>query len=171
MKIFKGRNVVPGASTIERANQKLLHTLGGKVGATSGWTVGAAANLQVATLPASQTASTLVIPITGLKPGWIITGFHLVGGISSSGGAVTLDAALRKGTAAASSTLTDALIGAGMTQLAVTAATLVSKANARKTGLSEVVSDSCNYYLLITGTTAASTSVGLGTVAIEYVEK
>ena len=51
-----------------------------KVGGTAGFVVGAADNLPyVATLPASQSGSTLVIPIDGLNVGDVITGFRVVG--------------------------------------------------------------------------------------------
>ena len=50
------------------------------MGGTAGFVVGAADNLPyVATLPASQSGSTLVIPIDGLNVGDVITGFRVVG--------------------------------------------------------------------------------------------
>lgn len=126
-----------------------------KVGATSGWTVGAANDLPyVATMAASQAAGTLVIPIDGLRIGDTITGFKIIAQIESAGNAVTLDAALRAVTNVAAEP-TDALIGA-ITQVSVVADTAVAEA---KTGLSEVVTSGKTYYLLITGTTLGSTDV------------
>ena len=124
-----------------------------KVGTTAGWTVAAANDLPyVGTLAASQTASTLVLPIDGLHIGDTITGFKVISQIESAGGAVTLDADLRAVTNVAAEP-TDASIGA-ITQVSVTADTASA---ASKTGLTEVVTSGKSYYLLITGTTAAST--------------
>lgn len=126
-----------------------------KVGATAGWTVAAANDLPyVGTVAASQTASTLVIPIDGLHIGDTITAFKIIAQIESAGGAVTLDAALRAVTNVAAEP-TDASIGA-ITQVSVTADTAVA---ASKTGLTEVVTSGKSYYLLLTATTAASTDI------------
>ena len=50
---------------LARTGQQYVQAAAGscKVGATAGWTVAAAANTALVTLAASQTASTLVIPI------------------------------------------------------------------------------------------------------------
>lgn len=126
-----------------------------KVGAGAGWVVGAATDLPyAATMAASQTAGTLVIPIDGLRIGDTITGFKVNAQIESAGNAVTLDAALRAVTNVAAEP-TDALIGA-ITQVNVTADTAVA---AEKTGLTEVVTSGKSYYLLITGTTLGSTDI------------
>jgi hypothetical protein len=128
-----------------------------KVGTTAGWTVGAANNLgTIATMAASQTAGTLVIPIDGLKIGDIITGFKINAQIESGGNAVTLDADLRALTNVAADP-TDASIGA-ITQVSVTADAAVA---AEKTGLTEVVTSGKTYYLLLTGTTLGSTDIQL----------
>lgn len=130
--------------------------LGAKVGGTAGFAVAGANNLPyLATLPASQTGSKLVIPITGLEIGEIITGFKIVAQIESAGGAVTLDAELRATTNVAAEP-TDAIIGSAMTQVSVTADTAVAQ---EKTGLSETVTSGKSYYLLLTGTTAAATDI------------
>jgi hypothetical protein len=127
-----------------------------KVGSAAGWVVGAATNLPyVATMAASQTAGTLVIPLDGLKIGDTITGFRIVAQVESAGNAVTIDAALRAVTNVAAEP-TDALIGAGMTQVSVTADTAVS---ATKTGLAETVTSGKSYYLLITASTLGSTDI------------
>jgi len=131
-----------------------------KVGTTAGWVVAAADNIALVTLPASQTASTLVIPVTGLKVGWTITGFHLIGQIESAGGAVTLDADLRKMTAAAAD-VTDASIGA-ITQIAVAADTAITSTNSTKTLVTpEVIAATESFYCLLTGTTAGSTDIAI----------
>jgi hypothetical protein len=126
-----------------------------KVGATAGWVVGAADNLPyVATLPASQTGSTLVIPIDGLRIGDTITGFRVVAQIESAGNTVTIDGDLRATTNVAAEP-TDASIGT-MTQISVTADNAASQ---QKTGLTETVTSGKTYYLLLTATTGASTDV------------
>jgi hypothetical protein len=138
-----------------------------KVGATAGWVVGAADDIALVTLPASQTASTLVVPIHA-PIGATITGFHLIGQIESAGGAVTVDAALKKHTAAAADVAV-ASVGA-ITQLAVSADTIMSSANTAKTGLTEVIGEDETFFVLITATTAGSTDIALQGVSITYDE-
>jgi hypothetical protein len=130
-----------------------------KVGAGAGFVVGAASNIALATVPASQTASTLVTPVQGLNVGDTITAFHAIGQIESAGGAVTVDVELRKQTSAAAD-VTDASV-ASMTQISVVADTAVKKSAYEKVGLGEVVVAGDNYYFLTTVTTAASTDVGI----------
>ena len=134
-----------------------------KVGATAGWTLGGGAvnTGSMATLPASQTGSTLVVPIMGLKVGDTITAFKVVGQIESAGNTATLDADLRKLTAVAAAN-TDASVGA-ITQISVTADT---KVGTSKTGLSEVVAADESFYVLLTGTTAALTDIDLLSVTV-----
>jgi hypothetical protein len=127
----------------------------GKVGATSGWTVGAANNLPyIGTVAASQTAATLVLPVDGLQIGATITAFRVIAQIESAGGAVTLDADLRATTNVAAEP-TDASIGS-ITQISVSADTASS---VEKSGLTEVVASGKTYYILFTATTAASTDI------------
>lgn len=146
--------VALGTATVVRTGQE--YNLGGspKVGATAGWVVNAAADLFQATLPASQTGSTLVIPVFGLKVGWTITGFRCVMQIESAGNSVAVDCSLRAQTNVAADP-TDALIGAA-TQLSVTADTAAS---ITKTGLTETVVSTKSYYLLIAVTNGASTDI------------
>jgi hypothetical protein len=142
-------------TTTVRAGQEYQAGFGSyKAGTTAGWVVAAGANLYEATLPQSQTASTLVVPIVGLKVGWTITGFKSEAQIESAGGVVTLDADLRKLLNTAADPV-DSSIGA-ITQVSVTADTA---SEAAKTGLSEVVTAGSRYYVLVTGTTAATTDV------------
>jgi hypothetical protein len=155
---------------LARSSQK--RTVNGfcKVGGTSGWTVGGGAvnTGLMATMAASQTGGKLVIPLPWLKVGDIITGFHAVGQIESAGGTVTLDLDLRKMTAAAAD-VADASVGA-ITQLSVTADTIISADNSRKADLSETVGVDESFYILATGTTAASTDIALQGVCIEMTE-
>jgi hypothetical protein len=156
--------------SVIRASQKRIINTGAKIGATAGWTLGGGAvnTGLTATLPASQTASTLVVPIPGLKVGDTITAFHLIGQIESAGNAATLDADLRKMTAAAADP-SDASVGT-ITQISVTADTAITSANSEKSGLSEVVAADETFYVLLTGTTAASTDVALQGIAITVTE-
>lgn len=154
---------------LKRTSQKRLIQNGAKVGGTAEFLVNAADDKNsLARLPASKTAATLVVPISNLKVGDTITGFHLVGQIESGGQAVTVDAVLRKQTAAASD-LVDASVGA-ITQLSVTADTIMSASNTRKASLSDVVGADETFYVLITATTGSSTDIDLQAVAIEYTE-
>jgi hypothetical protein len=135
-----------------------------KVGATAGWVVAAADNkASMARLPASHSGATLVIPVSGLPMGATITAFGINGQIESAGGTATLDLELRKQTAAAAD-LSDATV-ASMTQISVTADAIV---NGSKTGLTAVTSADVGYYLLATGTTAASTDIDLIGVTVTY---
>lgn len=137
-----------------------------KVGTTAGWVVAAANNVgKMATIPASQTASTLVVPVSGLREGDVITGFALEGSIQSAGNTGTITADLRVLTAA-SAGATDASIGAMAAPLSVTANTAVSSANAAKTGLSHVVIEGESYYVLITSTTGAAVTEELQAVRL-----
>jgi len=146
-----------GTPTVIRAALARKVATGAKVGGTAGWVVGAANNLgTVATMAALQTGGTLVVPVD-VKVGDTITGFSVYASINSAGNTVTLDANLRKLVAAAGATGTDSSIGS-ITQVSVTAATASS---ATKSGLSQVVAAGEAYYLLITGTTAASTTIEL----------
>lgn len=155
-----------------RAGQRYFIAAPGlaKVGATAGWVVAAAANTNKVTLPAGQTASTLVIPIAAsLKVGWTITGFYLVGQIESAGNACTVDAVLTKSTAAAAD-VADAAIGA-ITQISVTADTEISAANSTKTlDTPEVIAANESFFCLITSTTAADTDVDLMGITIIVTE-
>lgn len=155
----EGAQTINGAKTfgsvpILTGQEYQLGVAGAKAGTTAGWVVKGGNNLYEATLPASQTGSTLVIPISGLKVGWTVTAFKVQAQIESAGNTVTLDADLRKQTNAAGDP-TDASVGA-ITQVSVTADTKVEDA---KTGLAEVIAADEWLYLLVTSTTAASTDV------------
>jgi hypothetical protein len=137
-----------------------------KVGTTAGWVVNAANDLgKLATIPAAQTNATLVVPITGLKVGDTITAFSLQGSIQSGGNTGTITADLRKLTAAAAGA-TDASVGSMAAPLSVTANTVLSSANAGKTGLAEVVAEGESFYVLITCTTGAVVTAELQSVNV-----
>jgi hypothetical protein len=152
---FSGANTVTG--TMVRASYTTQINNRAKVGTTAGWVVGAATNLPyVATMAASQTAGTLVIPVSGLHVGDTITGVRIVAQVESAGGAVTIDAALRAVTNVAAEPTDAAITNGGITQVAVSADTAVSAA---VTGIAEVVTSGKTYYILVTATTAASTDI------------
>jgi hypothetical protein len=156
--------------SVVRAAQKRIISGYSKVGATAGWVVGGGAvnTGLTATCPQSQTASTLVVPVRGLKVGDTITSFHLIGQIESAGGTVTVDADLRKLTAAAAD-VADASVGA-ITQLSVTADAIMSATNTNKASLTEVVAADETFYVLLTATTGASTDIALQGIAITVTE-
>lgn len=144
---------------------KRIFSEAAKVGTTSGWVVGAANNLGVlATCPASQSGSTLVVPISGLQVGSTITSFHLIGQIESGGNAVVVDADLRVLTAVAAD-ITDASVGA-MAQLSVIADSVMSVSNTNKASLTQAVTALQSYYVLITVTTLGATDIALQGVAV-----
>lgn len=151
-------------TSMVRTAQKRLITDGAKVGGTAGWVVRAADNKNsLARCPASQTASTLVVPISGLKVGDTITGVHLLGQIESAGNAVTVDMSFRKQSVAAAD-LADAEVVA-MTQISVIADTAISSTNSSVV-CSDVVGADESFYVLITATTLGSTDIDLAGVAV-----
>jgi hypothetical protein len=154
--------------TITRTGQVYFVPAAGRaiIGGTAGWNTAPAVNTAVVTVPASQTASTLVLPIDNLKVGWIVTGFTLDAQIESAGNTVTLDADLRKMTLAAGD-YTDASIGA-MTQVSVTADTAVTTGNAAVTA--DTVAATEHFYVLLTATTGAACDIALGGVHITVTE-
>lgn len=123
----------------------------------------------LATAPAAVTAGTLIVPVTGLKVGWTITGFYLVGQIESAGATATLDADMRLLTAVAAD-VTDASLGT-ITQISVTADTAIVAANSTKTLASpHVILATETVYILLTATTAALTDIALQGVAVIVTE-
>jgi len=136
-----------------------IHSAGAKAGATAGWVAGAAANLNQWTLPASQTASTLTVPIGALNVGDKIIGFGPIGQIESGGNAVTFDATLRS-LAVAAADPTDTSLAA-LTQISVTGDAAMSYAAHGKKNIDVTVERNKTYYVLITSTTGASTDVAL----------
>ena len=150
-----------------KTSVKRIHNGFCKVGATSGFVVGGGAvnTGLMATCPAGQTASTLVVPLTGvLNVGDTITAVQLVGQIESAGNAVTIDVDLRKMTAAAAD-VADASV-ATMTQISVTADTIISSSNGQIGSLTEVVAADETFYLKLTVTTGASTDIALQGVVL-----
>jgi len=144
-----------GKATFIRPAHTVQIATGARCGTTAGWTLGSGANLPyLGLLPASQTGSTLIVPINGLHIGDTITGFRIVAQIESAGNTATLDGNLRATTNVAAEP-TDASIGS-ITQISVTADTASSQA---ATGLTETVTSGKTYYLKLTGTTGASTDI------------
>lgn len=161
---FAGTTNISGTVSVVRTSYKLVSAgANAKVGGTAGFVVNAADNVHLSTCPASQTASILIIPVTGLHVGDTITGFGLIGQIESAGGAVTVDADLRSQTAAAAD-MTDASVGT-ITQISVTADTAIN-ATQDKSGLTEVTTNAKSYYIKVTVTTAASTDVAIAGYSI-----
>lgn len=150
-------------AAVTRSTRKLCNA-GMRAGAGAGFTN--AGNTCAALCPASQTAATLIIPVSaGLKVGDIITGFTLVGQIESAGGTVTVDADLRKLTNAAADPV-DASVGA-ITQVSVTSDTAMAAA---KSALAEVVAADEQFYILVTVTTAGSTDVQILGAVVDVTE-
>jgi hypothetical protein len=120
-------------------------------------------------LPAAQTASTLVIPVTGVRVGDTITGFALEGSLQSVGAAVSITGELRMLTANAAGAV-DSSVGVMAAALSVVANTIVSSLNAAKVGLAQVVAEGQSFYLLITATTAAVTTAEVQAVQLNVTQ-
>jgi len=154
--------------TAATVQSSVIVNSGAKVGATSGWTVNGATNLgTLALLPASQTAATLVVPLTGLSVGDVVSTVALIGQIESAGGAVTIDMTIRKLTAVAAD-VTDAAI-CTLTQISVIADTAVTPTNGTCTlGTAETINGTTEtLYALITATTAGSTDIVLTGLVVD----
>lgn len=145
----------------ERAGRQVVVPICGnaKVGATGGWVITAGTNICHATLPASQTGSTLVVPITGLEIGDTLTGVSVTGQVESAGNNVTCVMSVRKLTTAAGANV-DAELGTDNVGT-LTADTLISSDNLEVTGLTEVLAKGETVYALFTATTAASTDIDI----------
>lgn len=134
---------------------------GAKVGATAGWVLGGGAvnTGNMATLPASQTASTLIVPIPMLQEGQSITGWYMVGNVTSSGNTVTIDGDLRRLDAASGGPTDNSY--ATQSQFTATTNTILSSSNCGKGGSATVWGASRTGYLLVTATTGAACTVTL----------
>jgi len=114
-----------------------------------------------ATLAASQTSETLIVKITGLHVGDIITKMNLLGQVESDGSAVTIDADLRVITSVAAD-LTDASVGAIVRPTVAGDTALNSTATHGVTAtLDHTITSNETFYVKVTGTTAASTDIAL----------
>lgn len=157
-------------STLKRVLQKRLTPVSvGHVGATAGFVTRAAADTDLTTVPASQTGSTFVIPVAGLKVGDTITAFHLIGELTSAGGTVTIDCVLKAHTAASG---TDAAASIqSMTQISKTANNLVDEVlSLTPLATPEIVAQDKTYFYLVTVTTGASCTVTLNAAATVVTE-
>jgi hypothetical protein len=153
-----------------RTSQQFIQSIAyAKLGASgAGWVIGAADSISLATLPASQTDENMVIPITvPLKVGTIITGFTINGQIESAGNTATLDASLCKMTAV-DSDFTSATIGALAATLSKTADYKIVDGNSTITA--ETVAADETFFILVEGTTAASTDIAIGGVTLTVTE-
>lgn len=136
----------------------------GKAGTTAGWVVNAGDNIFLATLPESQTGSTLIIPITGLEIGMKIKGFSLIGQMESGGHNVGVAADLRKLTAAAADMVDSSV--ATLSAVTGTADTALTDANTLSDNFEEVVDSNATYYMKLTATTGVATDIGIAGVVI-----
>lgn len=127
----------------------------GHIGGTAGFTN--AEDTGEAVCPASQTGSTYVIPIVGLRLGDIIKSYKVIGQVESAGNTATVDADLRRLTNAAADP-SDASLGA-ITQVSATADTAITSSKTLATA--ETLATGEAIYLLVTVTTAAATDVRL----------
>ena len=120
-----------------------------------------------ATLPASQTSSTLVLPVDGLTIGATIVGFYPVGQVESAGNNATLTINLRKMTAAAADVADASVATSGAITFA--ADTLLGRITLPVENVNVTVADGESYYFLITGTTASATDIALQGIMVQTV--
>ena len=132
---FAGAVAILGDLTLKTAAGGLTRTgqiytfTDAKIGAAAGWGVRAGANAWLSTMAASQTSGTLIVNITGLHVGDIITRLNLIGQVESAGGAVVIDAALMKTTAVAADVSTESV--ASIVRPTITADTVLSSATGK----------------------------------------
>lgn len=155
-----------GVPTLVRLSQKYLIAAGGKVGATSGFSINPATDKAIlASCPASKTGSTLVVPLPNLKPGATIQGYYLNGNLVSAGGTITVDAALRSLTPAIAGATDAAVSGGGITQVSKTAGYVLLPADGIS-GIGQLVADGVTYYLLVTVTTGSACTVEIDNITL-----
>lgn len=144
---------VASTKTLRKDGQIMFYG-GAQVVTASGWGPSADGTTRLA---ASLSTKIFYIPVNGLKSGDEIVGFRITGQIESGGNAVTLDADFRKVTGAAAD-VTDASVGA-ITQISKTADYAVN--DAKTFTAIETVATNNGYYVVITGTTNASTDIAV----------
>lgn len=156
-------NLTPASGGVVRDVVVSVPAFNGAAGATAtvGWVV-TGADKGLATLAQSATADTLVIPISGLLEGDVISAFTVRGQLESGGNTATVDADLRKLTPAAGGTA-DASIGA-ITQISKTADYEID--DSKTLAASETIASGETLYLLVTATTAAATDIELSAIEL-----
>lgn len=166
--VTHGAAVDHGANAVTRTGRQVFVPAGDAVaGATAGWVV-TGADDGLARLPASQTNSTLVVPLKGLHVGDTVTGVSVIGQVESAGANVSFTLDVRKSTAAAAD-FTDASLDTAASGT-LTAQTLITSAGTEVavTGLTEVLAEGESLYALITGTTAALTDIAVSGLLVTY---
>lgn len=126
-----------------------------------------------ATLAASQTSETLIVKITGLHAGDIITKLNLLGQVEDSvtSAGVVIDADLRVITSAAGD-LTDTSVGTIVRPTIADDTALNSTAtHGVSATLAHTVTSDQTFYVRVTGTTVASTDIALQGVQITVTQK
>lgn len=157
-------------ATLTRSRTIICSAGAAKAGATAGWAIPSAhsgfTNAAVAGLPASQTGSTLMIPLSGYKSGDTITAFRLVGQLESAGNTVTVDCAFYKLSNEAAGDITATSLGS-ITQISAVTDQAISSSLG---GLTEVVTINTTYYAVVTATTGASTDIQIMGVRVTVTE-
>jgi hypothetical protein len=146
-------------------NRVLLNTAA-KAGATAGWVVNPAGNTGIlATLPASRTANTLVVPVAGLNVGDVIRGYYPVGQVESAGNTASITFELRKMTAAAADVVDASVATSG--SVSFTADAILGRITLPVENVNATVADGESYYFLVTATTAGSTDIALQGIVVQ----
>lgn len=146
---------------IQRGRTVIVSAVDFIVGGTSGWVKNN--NNGLAKLPASQTGSTMIVPLS-IRLNATIVGFKIHGQIDSAGNTATLDASIREVTPAVGG-CSDASLGA-ITQVSKTADYLLCESHTLATPTKTTSGNS--YYMLVTGTTAAVTDIEVNAIEVIY---
>lgn len=155
------------SAKVERRGRQLwVPAAVGKIGATAGWATANDGGL--VTLPASQTASTYVVPLTGLHLGDTLRSVDVVAQVESAGNIATLTLSVRKQTLAAAD-FTDSELGSAASGN-ITAQTAISPSNTQLgvSALTEVLAEGEHLYALLTATTALATDIALAGLIVNY---
>lgn len=138
-----------------------------KVGATAGWVVNAANDTALmATLPAGETDSTLVLRVDGLHVGDVIEGFYPIGQVESGGNTASLTVEMRKMTAAAADVTDASVATTGAVEFTADAA--LGRITMPVDNVNAEIGEGETYYFLVTGTTAAATDIALQGIVIQH---
>lgn len=143
---------------------------GGKVGATSGWSLSGSDIGSIGNLPSDHTGSTLVIPLSGLRIGDVVSGFYLIGQMSSDAGTGTIDATLKLASMLSDEVTTSSL--GSMTQLTTNATDIkLSSSNASKSlSANHTLATDEELFLIVTGTTQSNNQINLEGIGLNITE-
>jgi hypothetical protein len=167
--VFSSGTIVTSLYDVS-ANVKKVIISGAEGGVSSGLASGwVSPNYGYASLPAGETDSELIVPVSGLKVGTQLVGYYLQGRFESAGNAVSLVSIPSLVSPTASSVNDNSLPGTSTITISGTADTLLSQANSYG-NINYTLKDGDNPYFYFTGTTAASTGIFLTGIVLLVLE-